>query len=52
MVAQQLMTIQSALRAGVSKFRFEVRSFTLKYENKRQNNFVRFGLKTSDSQHE
>ena len=27
-VAQQLTTIQSALRAGVSKFRFEVRSCT------------------------
>lgn len=34
-VAQQLMTIQSALRAGVSKFRFEVSSHMLKKEKKR-----------------
>ena len=50
-VAQQLMTIQSALRAGVSKFRFEVRSLMLK-KNKRQNRFTSFGRKSSHSQHE
>ena len=45
-VAQQLMTIQSALRAGVSKFRFEVSFLMLK---KWQNKLTSFGLMTSDS---